>query len=612
MKDRFDNRFRNVVVIVTVLSAILLFRLFYIQLVAQQYKQFAEENTRSRKTVLPARGLIYDRNGKRLVTNETVYDLIAVLKQIEPFDTHKLAEILGLDTSFFSAMCQKLADEKRYYTPTVVLRELGNDVVARFQEQKFNFRGFSVKARIGRRFDAPVAAHLLGYLGEVDESDIASSDGYYELQHFIGKSGLEKQYETVLRGEKGYEYKVVDKFNREIGSYANGQFDIQAKAGTDLVSTIDLELQAYGELLMQNKIGAIVAIEPSTGEVLALVSSPSFDPSLLVGRKRSHNYPVIAADPNKPLYNRAITGAYPPGSTFKPIMALIALQEGTIVPTTTFSCHMGFTIPGLHVGCHDHPNNLDLVQSISQSCNAYYCHSFRNTIDHSKFANTEAGYRAWYDHLTRFGLGGLLHLDIPNESGGVLPTAEKFDNIYGKGRWRSSYIISLAIGQAEINLTPLQMANMMAVVANRGYYYDPHLVRSPMPQGLGLHHTAIDKRHFEPVIEGLAQVFLSGTARWYQLPDIAQCGKTGTAENPHGEDHSNFIAFAPRDNPKIAIAVVVENGGFGATWAAPIASLMIEKYLTGQVARAHAEKRILEKDFIHLPDTLTIPTPHEQ
>lgn len=597
---------------VIVLSSILLFRLFYIQLVAQEYKQFAEQNTRSRKTVLPARGLIYDRNGKRLVTNETVYDLVAVLKQIEPFDTLKLAGILGLDKSFFLEMCQKLAAEKRYYTPTVVLRELGNDEVARFQEQKFNFRGFSVKARIGRRFDAPVAAHLLGYLGEADESDIASSDGYYELQHFIGKSGIEKQYESELRGEKGFEYKVVDKFNREIGSYAEGQFDLQAKPGNDIVCTIDLELQAYGERLMANKIGAIVAIEPATGQVLALVSSPTFDPSLLVGRKRSQNYPIIAADPNKPLYNRAISGAYPPGSTFKPIMALIALQEGVIVPSTTFPCHMGFTIPGLHVGCHSHANNLDLVQSISQSCNAYYCNAFRNTIDHRKFANTDAGYRAWYDHLRRFGLGGLLDLDIPNESAGVLPTAEKFDNVYGKGRWRSSYIISLAIGQAEISLTPLQMANMMAVVANRGHYYNPHLVLSPVLNQVSRNESDIAKQHFESVIEGLAEVFVTGTARWYQLPDIAQCGKTGTAENPHGEDHSNFIAFAPRENPKIAIAVVVENGGYGATWAAPIASLMIEKYLTGAVKRTDAEERILQKDFIHPPDTSTLRPVHAQ
>ncbi|MBI1183697.1 penicillin-binding protein 2 [bacterium] len=611
MKDKYANRAVSIIAIITILALVIVSRLVYIQVFAKEYKQFAEQNTRSKKTVIPTRGLILDRNAKRLVSNETVYDLVVVLKQTKEFDTTALCQILKVEKSYLRQKFAQFRAESRYYTPTVFLRELPAVVVARLQERKFDFRGFYVKARIGRRFEYPVAAHVLGYLGEVDQKEIEASDGYYELQNYIGKSGLEKQYEQVLRGKKGYEYTVVDKFNREIGSYANGEFDIAAEPGKNLTSTIDVDLQAYGELLMKNKIGAIVAIEPSTGEILAMVSSPTFDPTMLVGRKRSEFYPKISTDPNKPLYNRAITGMYPPGSTFKPIMALVGLQEGVITQNSRFPCHMGYTIPGLHVGCHSHVSNLNLIESIAQSCNSYYCHTFRNTIDQQKFADTEEGFQNWRNYMLRFGLGQRLGIDIPNEVSGIMPTVEKFDGVYGEGRWRSSYIISLAIGQAEISLTPLQMANMTAVIANRGYYYTPHLVKDPIINEVTRHNTGISEENFNIVVEGMAEVFRTGTARWYALPEIEQCGKTGTAENPHGEDHSNFIAFAPRQNPKIAIAVVVENGGFGATWAAPIASLMIEKYLTDTITRPHFEQKMLEKDFIHVADTSQV-TPHAQ
>ncbi|MFY0672866.1 MAG: penicillin-binding protein 2 [Bacteroidia bacterium] len=604
MNDSFKNRSFSIILIISVLAFVLITRLVYIQVFAEEYKEFAEENTRSEKVVEPARGLILDRNGKRLVSNETVYDLIVVLSKMGAFDTTGLCDLMEIEKEYLETQFAKYRAQYRSYTPTVLLRNLPAKVVARFNERKFDFRGFYVESRIGRKFDYPVAAHVLGYLGEVTKDEIATSEGYYRLQNYIGKSGLEKQYEKQLRGEKGYEYKVVDKFNRQIGSYANGDFDVSAKPGLNLVSTIDVDLQAYGELLMQNKIGAVVAIEPKTGEILALVSSPSFDPTQLVGRNRSKFYPILSTNKNKPLYNRAVTGMYPPGSTFKPIMALVGLQENVITAASRFPCRMGYTIPGLHVGCHAHRSNLNLIESVAQSCNAYYCHTFRNTIDQKKFTDTEEGFLAWRDYMLHFGMGVKLNIDIPNEVSGIMPTVEKFDGIYGAGRWRSSYIISLAIGQAEISLTPLQMANMTAVIANKGHYYTPHLVREPLVQAIDRNSVDIKNSHFETVIEGMAEVFETGTARWYGLDSISQCGKTGTAENPHGEDHSNFVAFAPRENPQIAIAVVVENGGFGSTWAAPIASLMIEQYLTDTITRPHFETKMLEKNFIAEKDSL--------
>lgn len=606
MSDKFSNRSGSIIAIISVLGLILIARLIYIQVFAEEYKQFAEQNTRSERTILPSRGLILDRNNKRLVSNETVYDLIVVLKQMKPFDTMALCSLLEIEKSYLKSKFSTYRAQSRYYTPTVFLRELPAKMVARFQERQFDFRGFYVQSRIGRRFEYPVAAHVLGYLGEVTKDDIEASGGYYQLQNYIGKSGLEKKYEQVLRGKKGHQYLVVDKFNREIGSYSNGDFDEDAIPGQTLMATIDVDLQAYGELLMRNKIGAIVAIEPATGEILAMVSSPGFDPTKLVGRNRTEFYPIISTDPNKPLYNRAITGTYPPGSTFKPIMALVGLQEGVITADTRFPCRMGYTIPGLHVGCHAHTSNLNLKESVAQSCNAYYCHTFRNTIDQDKFGSTEEGFVNWQDYMKRFGLGIKLGVDIPNEISGIIPTVEKFDGIYGAGRWRSSYIISLAIGQAEISLTPLQMANMTAVIANRGHYYTPHLVKAPITNAIERNEVGIDQKHFETVVGGMEEVFISGTARWYGLKDLIQCGKTGTAENPHGEDHSNFIAFAPKGNPKIAIAVIVENGGYGSTWAAPIASLMMEKYLTDTITRPHFETKMLEKDFIHVADTAKV------
>lgn len=599
MKDKYSNRFLTVAGIIVFMAVILLSRLVYIQVFAQEYKQFAEENTRKVKSIKPSRGLITDRNGHRLVTNETAYNLKGALRYIKEFDTTAFCEIFDIDKAFLNKKLAELREDQYFYKAGPIIKRLSVKSVALFQERQFDFRGFYLEADITRRIEHPVAAHILGYMGEATQKDIDATESYYRLQDYIGKSGIEREYEEVLRGEKGYQYVVKDKYSREIGSYANGADDIPAERGQTIMSTIDLDLQAYGELLMKNKLGAVVAIEPSTGEILAMVSSPTYDPTQLTGQGRSNMFSELNADTNKPLYNRAITGYYPPGSTFKPFMALVGLQEGVIVPSSTFSCRMGYTIPGLHVGCHSHTNNLNLRESIAQSCNAYYCHTFRNCIDQNKFADTEEGFESWRNYMMSFGMGVTLGIDIPNEKKGDFPTVGKYDAVYGAGRWRSSYIISLAIGQAEISLTPLQMANMTAVIANRGHYYTPHLVKEPIVRPVEKHTVPIDKRHFEPVVGGMEEVFISGTARWYALDSLTQCGKTGTAQNPHGEDHSNFILFAPKDNPQIAIAVVIENGGYGSTWAAPIASLMAEQYLTDTITRPHFEKKMLEKDFIH-------------
>lgn len=604
MKDSYQSRSYSVAAIIICLAIILIGRLFYVQIVASEYKQFAEENTRTRRVVHPARGLILDRNGNVLVNNETIYDLMVIPRSVEPFDTAHFCELLDVDIQFVRKRFAELYAKRRYFVESVFLKQLSQKQFGAFQERMYQFRGFFPKARTVRHFPHKTAPLVLGYLGEVDDKVIAQSDGYYGLGDYHGKSGLEKSYEDLLKGKKGIEFLVVDKYNRLQGSYQEGAFDKNATSGTNITTTLDLDLQRYGERLMQNKVGAIVAIEPSTGEILAMVSAPHYNPNEIVGRGRRDYFAKLSADTNKPLFNRAISAMYPPGSIFKPLMAAVGLQEGVISPSTRFPCRMGYTIPGLHVGCHAHKNNLNLHESIAQSCNAYYCHVFRNVIDQDKFDDTESGFVAWRNYMEAYGFGHTLGLDLPNEKMGILPTVEKFDGIYGEGRWRSSYIISLAIGQAEISLTPVQMANSMAIVANKGYYYDPHLVKDPITSSIERHTVPIDPRNFSIVKDGMEEVFKTGTARWYKLDSIVQCGKTGTAENPHGEDHSNFVAFAPKENPKIAIAVVVENGGFGSTWAAPIASLMMEQYLTDTITRDWIEKRILEKDFIHKADSL--------
>lgn len=610
MKDIFKSRRILVMTVILFMFSILLFRLFYVQVMAEEYKQFAENLSRKENPLWPSRGLIYDRNGELLVSNEPVYHLQVNASKTGVFDTMLLCNILGIDKEYVK---KKLIWAKssvfRRYKDQDFYNLMSAEQYAQFQERRFDLRGFVAQPRTQRKYHHPIAPHVFGYLGEVNEKEMDAAQDYYLLGEQIGKDGLEKQYETKLRGKKGKEFIMVDNYNRKLGQYFDGELDELPEPGFVLHTSLDHELQLYGEQLLANKLGSLIALDPRTGEILALVSSVSYDPALLVGRKRLENYPTLSTDKNKPMYNRAVAGTYAPGSTFKPLMALIGLQEKVIHPGSTFSCKMGYHMRGLSVGCHAHRNHLNLKESIAQSCNAYYCNVFRLVIDQPRYKTTEKGFSVWYDYLSQFGLGQKGGIDIPGEKSGILPSVELYDKIYPKGSWRSSYVISLAIGQGEITTTPLQMANFTAALANRGFYYPPHLV-TKVSYGDSIstveyqkREISIDQKHFETVVEGLEEVFISGTARWYKIPDIDMCGKTGTAENPHGEDHSNFIAFAPKDNPVIAIAVVVENAGFGSTWAAPMASLMIEKHLTDSISKPWIEEKMLLKDFIHEVDS---------
>jgi len=461
------------------------------------------------------------------------------------------------------------------------------------------FPGFYVQPRTLRKYSKPIAAHLLGYVSEVDEG-IIRKDPYYKAGDYIGKLGIEEAYEKELRGRRGVKIYLVDVYSRIKGSYADGRLDTTAVQGKDIISTIDMDLQEYGEMLMRNKTGSIVALEPKTGEVLTLVSSPNYDPALLVGRVRSENFAKLSADTlNLPLFNRAIQAKYPPGSTFKPINGLIGLAEGVITPSTMFGCSNGY----LFVGCHSHSSPLDLVHGISNSCNSYFCQTFRRILENPRYGSVSEAYTRWKEYLNEFGFGKKLGIELTNELPGLVPSPAYFDKYYGKNRWKALTVISMSIGQGEIETTPLQIANMTAAIANRGYYYIPHIVRSvgdnePIDKKfLTKRVVSIDTALFGPIIDGMEEAVNGGggaTASVAALKDITVCGKTGTAQNPHGKDHSVFIAFAPKNDPKIAIAVFVENAGFGATYAAPVASLMIEKYLKGEVSNKALEQRMIE------------------
>jgi penicillin-binding protein 2 len=472
----------------------------------------------------------------------------------------------------------------------------------------FMYPGFYVQPRTLRKYSKPLAAHILGYVSEVDEG-IIKKEPYYKPGDYIGKLGIEEAYEKELRGTRGVKIYLVDVYSRIKGSYAAGLMDTLAVQGADLTSTIDLSLQEYGELLMNNKKGSIVAIEPKTGEILALVSSPNFDPGLLVGRIRSENFAKLNADTSlRPLFNRAVQAAYPPGSTFKPINGLIGLQEKVITPSTEFACHNGY----MFVKCHSHRSPLDLVDAISNSCNSYFCQTFRRVLENPDYPSLYAAFDKWKLYLNEFGLGNKLGTDIVNELPGFIPSVSYFDKYHGKNGWKALTVISMAIGQGEILTTPMQMANMTAAIANRGYYYVPHLIKSIGASGaidprfIAKHLINIDSVNFEKIVlgmEGAVNGSAGATARGAALQDIIVCGKTGTAQNPHGKDHSVFIAFAPKDDPKIAIMAFVENAGFGATYAAPVASLMIEKYLRGEITNKWQEQRILELNLINDNET---------
>ena len=579
-----------------------------LQLVDTTYQEKASANVVQREKNYASRGLIFDRNDTLLVNNNGIYDLKVTYNQVKNIDTAKFCRLLNISEATFLKNLNKNWRDKRYskVKPFVFLKKISPETYARFQESMYEFPGFFAELRNVRGYNYGVGAHVLGYIGEVNQKQVDSSD-YYERGDYIGVSGIELACEDQLRGRRGIKYILKDNLGRTQGSFQNGARDERAISGKDLVTSLDIELQLYGEKLMQNKRGSIVAIEPSTGEILSLVSAPSYNPNLLtINRDRGESYGRLEKDSTKPLFNRALGAQYPPGSIFKPLMSLIALQEGVITPNKAVGCAGGYFYKSLRVGCHGHPAATNVAKGIQHSCNAYFCQVFREVIDKNGFSKADKGLDTLVMHLDAFGLGRALEVDLPNELKGNVPTSKYYDKLYRKGAWKSPTIVSLGIGQGELLVTPLQMANFTAIIANRGHYYIPHIAKEFRGDTTQIpikyrtkRKTLIEPRHFAPVVDGMEDVVLAGTARVAQIEGIPVCGKTGTAENPHGEDHSVFVAFAPKDNPKIAIAVFVENGGFGSRYAAPIASLMIEQYLKGQISenRKYLEQRMFDANL---------------
>ena len=599
---------KNVLIIgVLVVGLILIAQLFNLQILNKQYKITAENNAYKYITRYPVRGLIMDRNENILVGNKNTYDIMVTPIEVKAFDTLDFCSIFNLDTL---EVRERFKEYKRFrrkigYQSLTFLKQVSSVQYSIFIEKAYKFPGFSAVSRTSRNYPFAAGANLFGYVTEVD-SDFLKKNPEYRSGDYVGASGLEKSYENVLKGEKGYSILLRDVHNRIQSSFADGEYDKDAIPGKDIISTIDGHLQQYGEQLMQNKVGSIVAIEPSTGEILALISSPGINIDQLASI--SKHYKEIVNDPYKPMFNRAVMSAYPPGSVFKLVNGLIGLQEGVLTPETRYNCNLGYYYGDRKLGCHAHPSPLDLTQSIMMSCNAYYCYVFRNIIENKKYASISEAFDNWREMVMSFGFGRKLRSDFPAELGGTLPTSKTYDKVYGKNRWRAHSIISLSIGQGEIGATPLHLANLAATIANRGYYYIPHLVKDSPDTTIHQrfkerNYTMVDTSHFHKVIQGMYQAVNSpagagGTARQAHVEGLDICGKTGTAQNPHGKDHAVFICFAPRENPKIAVAAYIENAGFGGTWAAPIASLMIEKYLTGEITRPDLEKRMKEADLL--------------
>ncbi len=590
---------------IIVATALLILRLFYLQIIDDSFKLKSENNAIKIKYDYPERGYIYDRNGALLVANQPSYDIMVVPRDIKNLDTLEFCQLLDISKEQF---LKTIAKAKVYSPrlPSVFLPQLNKLEFAAFQEKIRKFEGFYIQKRSLRDYQVHFGANVFGFITQVNEN-LIKKNPYYNSGDLIGRQGVEESYENTLRGVKGVKYTLKDKYNREIGSYKEGKFDTIAVQGKDINLTIDAELQKYGEALMINKRGGIVAIEPSTGEILALVTAPSYDPSILVGRQRSKNYTKLYRDSiAKPLYDRGLLAEYPPGSPFKILTGLVALQEGVINEQTSVVCNHGFSYArGRFMRCHCHGGALQLHRGIYESCNAYFSTAYMKTIN--KYVRPADGVDIWSNHIQSFGLGQFMGYDLPTGRKGKAPTSKTYKRIYPNGGWRSTAIVSNAIGQGEVLMTPIQLANMMAAVANHGFYYTPHIIKKIKGEVIEKkyrtkHVTSINRKYFQPVIDGLFDVYNMGTAYALQVDGIEICGKTGTAENfakingkrTKLQDHSIFVAFAPRNNPKIAIAVLVENGYWGARWAGPITSLMIEKYLRKKITRVDLEKRMLE------------------
>ena len=600
---------------IVIIAIIYVIRLFNLQVMEDKYKDSADSNAFLRKAVYPSRGIIYDRDGRLVVYNQPAYDVMIIPRDIKDFDTLDFCRAVNITPEDLVKRMEDMRDKRRNpgwspYSPQKLLSHLSAEEYGRLQEKLYRFPGFYIQKKILREYNYKCASNVLGNIREVGPSDM-EKDPYYARGDYMGDVGVENTYERFLRGVKGTEVLMRDALGRIQGRYEEGALDREAVAGKNIKLSLNIELQQYAESLMVNKKGAVVAIEPSTGEVLCLVTAPSYDPSLLVGRERGNNYNKMMRDLDKPLLKRAIQATYPPGSTFKPTQGLIFLQEGIITPSTPYPCYHGFVLGRLKVGCHGHGSPLPLKPALQTSCNAYFCWGLKNMIDKkSKYGTVAKAFDVWKHHMISQGYGYKLGIDLPGEYRGFIPNVEFYNKRYGDGHWSATTVISIAIGQGEILATPLQIANLSATIANRGHYITPHVVKeiqdTVVPaEFLERHDTSIDRRWYEEIAEGMRMAVTGGTCRVANLADIEVCGKTGTAQNPHGRDHSAFMGFAPYHDPKIAIAVYVENAGFGATFGVPIGSLVMEKYLRGYIPpeRKHLEERMLQSNTIQYAGT---------
>lgn len=607
---------------IIVIVAIYIIKLFELQVCDDKYKMNADTNAFLRKTLYPSRGLMYDRNGELVVFNQPAYDVVMIPRDVQPFDTADFCNTLQISRETFDKRMADIKNPRRnpnysLYSQQVFMTHLTAKDYGRLQEKLYRFPGFFIQKRILRQYNHTAAANVVGNIREVNAREIEKDD-YYRPGDYTGDLGVEKSYEAYLRGQKGVEILIRDALGKIKGKYDGGKQDIAPVSGKDLKLSIDIKLQEYGERLMQNKIGAIVAIEPATGEVLALVSSPTYDPNLLVGRARGKNYKKLFNDTRrKPLFDRAIMAAYPPGSTFKPTQGLILRQESIVTLSTAYPCSHGFICGRLKVGCHAHGSPIALQPALQTSCNAYFCWGFKHMLDrHSKYGTTADAFEVWKRHLVSMGYGYKLGIDLPGESRGFIPNSAYYNRIYGENHWSANTIISVAIGQGEVLATPLQIANLCATIANRGYYITPHVVKDII--GVGLpdsilqkHYPTIDRSFYDEIVTGMRMAVTGGTCRRAAFGDVEVCGKTGTAQNPHGKDHSAFMGFAPMNDPKIAICVYVENAGFGATYGVPIGSLMMEMYLNGEISesRKYMETQMLEASTTGYPRPASFSKP---
>lgn len=605
--DPYSRRAYIIAASVVFVVMIFIVRLFWLQIIDQSQKQKADSNALLRQIIYPSRGLIYDRNGELLVFNQPIYEVTLIFQEMRHgFDTLAFCQCLGIDSLEFAERITAIRDKRRNrgfstYTPQIFMSQLTKQEVASLRETSYKFNGAGIRKRTLRGYTYPYAAHILGSVGEVSQYDI-DRDDYYQAGDYAGRDGLERTYEQRLRGTKGVEVIMRDSRGRIQGSYHDGAEDVEAVTGTDLHLSLDIQLQALAEQLLQGKVGSAVAIEPATGEILALASSPTWNPEILVGKQRSAQYNMLRNDPSKPLFNRATQATYPPGSTFKTIQSVVCLQEGGITPITKYPCSGPGSSP---IKCtHHHGSPVSLLNAIEQSCNPYFWCAFRDMLQRDGYGDGNATFRKrynlWRDDVMKFGLGNRFEgTDIGEQATGAIPTERQFTRTYGEKGWKAITIRSLSIGQGEILITPLQLANQAATLANRGYYITPHLNTELTASADLRQETGMDAEWFSLTAQGMHQVMTNGTGRWYNIDSLQMCGKTGTAQNPHGKDHAIFIGFAPMDNPKIAVAVVVENAGFGSTWAAPIASLMMEQYLTGTVTRKHIYDKMVNAILTH-------------